>query len=258
MIVGSSFGTQSVTINKTGVDGTYYEVRTDGSATSTVSGRYNAFAMDAPGSKTTTVGLNASTATAGLKSGTVTVDNLDITTAAARARAPMTRTTLSASTARCSITRCRRFRPQRQSNSLALDFGTIAQNSGQHALALDIFDLVQTAGYTAKLDLDSIAFSGNSSVFSSTLAPFSNLDAGSEDLFSVYCDTTSLGTFSGTYSLTCSDENIPGAADLFTDDGHAQGNDRGGARTRHARAVAGRRGECLGTVPNDRKQKGGN
>ena len=81
VIVGASLGTQSVTINKSGVDGTYYEVRTDGSATSTVSGRYNAFAMDTPGSKVTTIGLNASTSTAGLKSGTVTVDNLDITTA---------------------------------------------------------------------------------------------------------------------------------------------------------------------------------
>ena len=56
------------------------EVLTDGSATSTVLGRYNAFAMDGPGSKNTTVGLNASTATAGLKAGTVTVHNLDITT----------------------------------------------------------------------------------------------------------------------------------------------------------------------------------
>jgi hypothetical protein len=81
VIVNSPLGTQNVTINKTGLDGTYFEVRTDGAATSTVSGRYNAFPMDnAAAFKVTTLGLSASTATAGLKSGSVTVDNLDITT----------------------------------------------------------------------------------------------------------------------------------------------------------------------------------
>ncbi len=69
IIVGSSFGTQAVTIDKSGMDGTYYEVRTEGSATSSVTGRYNAFAMDSAGSKAMTVGLNASTGIAGPKIG---------------------------------------------------------------------------------------------------------------------------------------------------------------------------------------------
>ena len=51
VIVGASLGTQPVTINKSGVDGTYYSVTSSGNATSTVSGRYNAFAMDTTGSK---------------------------------------------------------------------------------------------------------------------------------------------------------------------------------------------------------------
>ena len=80
VLVGASLGSMSITISKTGNSGTYYEVRTNGAATSTVTGHFNAFAMDGPGSKVMTVGLNASTATAGLKSGTVSVHNLDITT----------------------------------------------------------------------------------------------------------------------------------------------------------------------------------
>ncbi len=211
VIVGSSFGTQSVTINKAGVDGTYYEVLTDGSATSTVSGRYNAFAMDGPGSKNTTVGLNASTATAGLKAGTVTVHNLDITTQGGAGKGANDPDDVVSVTGSVLDHSEPSFTAQGAMSAITLDFGTIAQNSGKHALPLDIFNLVQTAGYTAKLDLDSISFSGNSSVFSSTLGTFSNLDAGSDELFSLFCDTTQAGTFSGTYSLVCSDENIPGA-----------------------------------------------
>ena len=75
---------QSFTLNKAGNDGTYYEVTTAGAATSSLSGRYNAFRMDRHGQQVDQRGLNTNTATAGLRSGTVTVDNLDITTAVRR------------------------------------------------------------------------------------------------------------------------------------------------------------------------------
>jgi hypothetical protein len=73
---------------------------------------------------------------------------------------------------------------------------------------------VQTAGYTARLGLTLIEFSGNSNAFSSTVGTFTNLEAGSHRTFSVFLDTTQTGTFSGTYLLTCSDEDLPGAQTL--------------------------------------------
>jgi prepilin-type N-terminal cleavage/methylation domain-containing protein/prepilin-type processing-associated H-X9-DG protein len=212
VIVGSSFGTQTLTINKSGVDGTYYEVRADGSATSTVTGRYNAFAMDGPGSRQTTIGLSASTATAGLKSGTVTVDNLDITTQGGAGRGANDPDDAVGVAGTVLDHAAPSFAGQTRTSSLTLEFGSIARNSGTHSLAFDLFNLVQTAGYTARLDLDTITFSGDSGVFSSTLATFANLDAGGHDEFSVSCGTTAPGRFSGTYWLTCSDENIAGAA----------------------------------------------
>ncbi len=70
---------QTVTLNKTGTDPTYYEVVTSGQATCSVSGRLNTFGYNA-GSRTLTVGLPAGiTETPGTKMGTIVVDNLELT-----------------------------------------------------------------------------------------------------------------------------------------------------------------------------------
>ncbi len=68
----------AVTLRKIGADPTYLEVTTAGSAASSVAGRYNAFGTNSA-SLSIDVGLATSTATPGIKSGTVTIDNLDLT-----------------------------------------------------------------------------------------------------------------------------------------------------------------------------------
>jgi len=214
VLVGSPFGTRAVTINKIGTNGTYYEVRTSGVATSTVSGHYNAFAMDGPGSKVTTVGLSASTTTAGLKSGTVTVHNLDLTTQGGAGKGANDPDDIVTVTGAVLDHAAPSFTDPTTTRTLGLDFGSLAQNSGKHELTFDLFNQVQTAGYTARLGLTLIEFSGNSNAFSSTVGTFTNLDAGSHRTFSVFLDTTQTGTFSGTYLLTCSDEGLPGAQTL--------------------------------------------
>src|SRR5262245_26092510 len=80
---GSVPGGQNVVLAKAGLDGTYYEITTSGAATSTVTGRFNAFRTGQTDNKTINVGLNTTTASTGLKSGTVTIDNLDVSTTTA-------------------------------------------------------------------------------------------------------------------------------------------------------------------------------
>ncbi len=84
VMVGQSagtLGTVDVTLNKAGTDGTYYEVTTSGGATSSITGRFNAFRHAQTDSTVLTVGVGAvSTAVAGLQGGSVTIDNLDVTT----------------------------------------------------------------------------------------------------------------------------------------------------------------------------------
>src|SRR5262249_14737029 len=137
VMVGSSLGTQAMTINKSGVDGTYYEVRTSGAATSTVSGRYNAFAMDSVGSKMATLGLNGSTATAGLKSGSVTVDNLDITTQGGAGKGANDADDVINIRATVLEHANPSFAAATDTNSVTLNFGNLPQGSGTHSMTFD-------------------------------------------------------------------------------------------------------------------------
>jgi endonuclease I len=211
VLVGASLSMTPVTITKTGVDGTYYSIKTSGDATSSVTGRYNAFPMDSGGAKTITVGLSSSTTTAGLKSGTITVDNLDITTGGGTnkgANDPDDVITVSAVVvdhASPSLSNSQTV------SSLTLDFGTVEQNSDSPTMSFMIYNREQTAGYTAGLNLDSVAVSGDVDAFADTIRPFSNLSAGAGNTLTVTLNTTATGTFACDYALTCSDEHIPGS-----------------------------------------------
>ncbi|MGH7178124.1 MAG: endonuclease, partial [Tepidisphaeraceae bacterium] len=77
-----SLGTQNVTLNKAGANPTTYDITASGSATSTATGTQQSFDYNAQ-SRSMTIGLNASTATTGTKSGVVTIDNTDITSGGA-------------------------------------------------------------------------------------------------------------------------------------------------------------------------------
>lgn len=87
VMVGGTLGTQAVTLNKTGSNPTYFDVSVSGSATITTGAgsttvgavRQQAFDINAS-SRTMTLGLTGSTGVAGLKTGTITIDNTDVTT----------------------------------------------------------------------------------------------------------------------------------------------------------------------------------
>jgi hypothetical protein len=157
---------QNVTLTKDGVDGTYYSVTATGQATSSVTGRYNAFTMDNTGNRSIPVGLNTSTTTAGVKSGAVTVDNLDVTTQGGAGRGVndandvinMSLTVLESSNSSFSST---------DTNSLTLDLGDV--HVGDTATrAFSIFNVAAGSDttLTAGLDLDSIVSSGDASKLS--------------------------------------------------------------------------------------------
>ncbi len=205
-------GTRSVTLNKAGVDGTYYSVTPTGSATSSVSGRYNAFTMDSTGSRAITVGLNTTTTTAGLKSGSVVVDNLDVTTQGGAGRgANDANDTVNVSYSVLDASNPS-FSASQDLNSLTLDWGDVTLGSGVTSKSFSIANLASSLGLslTAALDLDSFSASGSTGAFSTNLAAFKNLAAGASSAFNATLTPSTLGTFSTTYTLSLSDEDLPG------------------------------------------------
>jgi endonuclease I len=69
---------QSVTLQKSGTDPTYFQVTPSSNASSSITGRYNAFTYGSA-NRAMTVGLNVNGTTLGTQTGTVTIDNIDIT-----------------------------------------------------------------------------------------------------------------------------------------------------------------------------------
>ena len=94
-----------------------------------------------------------------------------------------------------------------------IDFGTLTQGGTAVSRSFGIYGRAGALGseWTAKLDLDSVTTSGSAGVFSTTLAPFTNLASGSSRTYSLSMSTSTTGSFVTTYRLNTSDEDLAGA-----------------------------------------------
>ena len=185
-----------------------------GEATSTLSGRNNAFRSSQTDSKSFNVGLNSNTATAGLRSGSVTVDNLDITTDGGAGHGAND----ADDTINVSLTVLDHSTPSFEGasavDSLTYDFGSVPQGSTDPTFSFDVFNFGTNPTYTANMDFDSVTPSGDSSVLTTDLAGSVGsltLAGGLSHAFMAMLDTATTGIFSATYTLMLSDEESPGA-----------------------------------------------
>jgi endonuclease I len=202
------------TLNKAGTNGTYYSVTTTGAATSSTTGRYNAFRTNQLDSKSISVGLSTSTSTAGVKSGAVIVDNLDITTGGGTGKGANDGNDTFNVMLNVLDHMTPSFASPALQNAKTLDFGNFAIGDIAPTLNFDVFDLNGTTGSTANMDFDGFTPSGNSAAFTTNLATYSGalqIAAGTSQSFTAALNLASVGTFSATYTLNFSDENLIGA-----------------------------------------------
>ena len=153
---------QSFTLNKGGLDGTYYSVTAAGAATSSLNDHYNAFRTNQTGSKSIAVGLNTTTTTAGLRSGTVTVDNLDVTNMGGAGHGAQDGNDVFNVSLNVLDHATPSFMSPALATSLTYDFGAVAAGSTSPTFTFDVFDLNTTAGSTANLDVDGISLTSGS------------------------------------------------------------------------------------------------
>ncbi len=101
--------------------------------------------------------------------------------------------------------------PTNNDNS-SLNLGTVI-TGGSTSQNYSIFNLASPNGaaLTAKLDLDSVTSSGSTD-FTTNAAPFSNLMAGTSQMFTAMLTGTTAGAISGSQTYAVSDENLPGAS----------------------------------------------
>ena len=149
--------------------------------------------------------LAANTSQAGLLTGTVSVLATSPQTASPTFSQPVTMSVLDHAIGS--------FNASSTLTTLDIDFGTLTQGTGTVSQNFSIFNRPGTLGatWTAKLDLDTVSSASVPGVFSTTLSPFLNLPSGSSQTYGLSMLTTTTGSFSGTYLLGLSDENLPGA-----------------------------------------------
>lgn len=208
----AAFGTQNVTLNKSGFTPTTYEVTVAGAATSNFSGPRKAFAYNAQ-SRVLSVGVT--TGGIGAYSGTITIDNTDLTTQGPGQGAADGNDVIHVS-ATILDHAAPSFSPGAPVLGQTIDFGTVARNSGVHTLPLTVYNRNVTPGLTAGLDIDSVSGVGTplsaTSVISTTLDATSNLAGGSSLARLVSLDSTQpAGAYQVVYTIQTSDQDLAGA-----------------------------------------------
>ena len=210
VIVGTAFGTANVTVGKTGNTPTTFDVTTSGNAVTSGSGLQSGTGHPfnyGSQSSSMTVGWTGSTATAGAKSGTVTINNTDLTTAgtgqgSADGDDVVTVTGNVLDHANAS------FATPSDTNSTTVNVGIYKTGTGTQTAGFNINNLVNTASYTAGLQYVSQSGSGNTGQLSSNIATAftSVLAAGSSIGLQANLSTASAGSFSAAYTLTLGDD----------------------------------------------------
>lgn len=207
VFTGSSVPSQAVSLHKNGNDGSYFEVSTTGGATSSIDGRYNAFAINTTGSdmKSMDVGFSpATTSSAGFATEQIVIDNLDVTELGGAGRGAndandvidMGLTVVDRSEAS--------FAASGDVDSLLVDLGTIVQGSGDALAQIDVHNLEVTAGFTASLDLLASAALGDTAALSIDLPVGNQLTgilAGGFGTLNATLDDNGVGAFSATYEF---------------------------------------------------------
>jgi endonuclease I len=211
IVNGPAPSPQTLTLYKAGTTPTTYNVTLSGAATSNAAGPAQAF-VSGSGNRSFTAGLTSTTGTPGLKSGSITIDNTDLTSAGAGKGSADGNDTVSISETVLDHSNAS-FTTPADSNALTIDFGDVAAGGSPQNQSFSVYDLVGTPGYTAGLVSTSVTPAGNVAVLHSDVAPFSTpLAAGSSLPFTATVSPSAApGTYQTTYTVSVSDESLPGA-----------------------------------------------
>jgi hypothetical protein len=101
-----------------------------------------------------------------------------------------------------------------QTTLFSLDFGDVMLGSSVDPLLFRISNLADSN--RAALDLDTISYSGDTSILTTDISSFTDLATGySSDIFSAFVDTSVLGSFNANYLLTFSDADVGAEASRY-------------------------------------------
>lgn len=209
---GGSPSTASITVNKTGNDGTYYQVSTTGSAF-TDAGDYSLpFEMGGSGSNSISVGLSGLPSFSGEYTGSVIIDNLDVTTGGGTGHGANDGNDVVDLTYSILDQPVASFDEDSILSTTTIDFGQIEIGSGLVLEEFEFFNFDGAGGpsFAADLDFDSLSGLGDTSVLSLDALLSTGIAQGEGLGFDAMFDTSSAGSFAAVYTFNLSGEDLPG------------------------------------------------
>ena len=213
-IVGTNLNTtQSITLNKSGNDGTYYSVESVGDAMSDAEGESNAFAMNGPDSDLLNVYLSYDRQTADTYSGLIMVDNLDVTSRGGFGSGANDANDFISLSLKIVEHSNASFFNAADLNVLTVDLGEVVIGEPITPFEFPLFNLASQAGaqLTAKLDLISVESTPQNSFLTFTGLPLQDLLPDEFKLLSLAGTPQASGIGTTEFILRLSDEAIPGA-----------------------------------------------
>lgn len=213
VIRNATMPTGNVTLTNGGTDPTTYDVTTTGLADATYAGAGQGIWGTASGSitKSLTLNLTGGTATTGLKTGTYTIHNTDLTTSgtgrgSADADDVITVNTTVVDHANGS------FDSPADTNAQTFDYGYVPVGFAARTNGYNIFNLQAASGFTANLRCTALVNANGGAVMSGGGSTFTALAGGASNSYTASMNPVSVGTISNaTSTFTMADEIINGA-----------------------------------------------
>ena len=199
-----------VPIEKSGAHPAAFSVSTSGDASSPEEGLPQTYPFTpAPaGVGQPEITVELTTAGTGLHTGDVTIHNAQLTSAAPGQGSDDADDTITISGTALESANAS-FQSPADVNELTVDLGTVYRYGYEPSAAFSIRNL--PGAFRADLDLDSISPSGSSAVCTTDLTTFSGLAPGGSQGFTATVDSSvSPTTYAAVYTLSLSDEDIPG------------------------------------------------
>jgi len=207
VFTGAGAPSASFTLTRDGDDGVYYSVLPMGGASSPQAGDYNAFTVNGPDAATIDVFFDpGATATSGLVSASVLIDNLDVTTAGGAGRGAndaddvVMLDLLVFDRAEAS------FDEDNDVDLIEVDLGTIAPGSGDRSAEVLVFNIGGPGPLVADLDIVYDGAAGDADRFDSDFDDEDSITAGDEFPIIVTLRDDVAGAFTADYTYRVYDD----------------------------------------------------
>jgi len=202
-LTGHAISPMQFTLNKSGNDGTYYQVEASDGLSPSVTGRHNAFPMS-PVNLSQSITLNVDigvTLFAGAFSGDMTIDNLDVTTEGGAGNGANDVNDMVFVNVDVFNPTNGSFEGGADTNELSLDLGTVSLGSGDFSQSFEFFNIADGGVFGAPMDVELISSSGDTGVITTDFVATNSIESGESAGFEATISAADEGAFSASFTF---------------------------------------------------------